>query len=344
MDEVLTRFLHEKNRSVSKLSSTLCQEQEKVIKSFGGLANMIELCLTHPNASKHIDINSEQFNSFKQIIKMNNDDMVDSYDNDQTSQAIADIIINDGTNNNGNNNLNHQKQSQVQTVTTTAEYYNGCTIVIDCYPRNCLLFKLVDNTYVAVWLHGQILSKKLVLTLICIAFIATLLGSLLIYFNHSIWKIFVICWLIRSITVTLYCMLVFSIANLTIVDLISNTFDFWFKLYNVIAFYCAIWIRDYNVGEHSEFRRNQIVFAGGVMSQVCFLSISLLLFLVDAIPASINLKRIAIFVYVVFSSISAQYTYFFTSDFEWNPFDSKYSQISFKSIILSSQINLKFLL
>ena len=45
-------------------------------------------------------------------------------------------------------------------------------------------------------------------------------------------------------------------------------------------------------------------------------------------------------VYVLFAISNFAYLYFYAKDFEWNPFDFEYSQISFKSIILSSIINL----
>ena len=59
MEEILETFLHHKQENASKLSVAIDERQEEMIASFGGLTNMIELCLTNPNASNYIDPNCE---------------------------------------------------------------------------------------------------------------------------------------------------------------------------------------------------------------------------------------------------------------------------------------------
>ena len=72
------------------------------------------------------------------------------------------------------------------------------------------------------------------------------------------------------------------------------------------------------------------------------LSAILLLFISDAIPVSINSKRIIVLVFVLMMSYNTGMIYFFRQDYQWNPFGNKieYSQISFKSLLLSSYVNL----
>ena len=53
-----------------------------------------------------------------------------------------------------------------------------------------------------------------------------------------------------------------------------------------------------------------------------------------------NAKRCVIVLFIMAATINVLNRYFFTPDFQWNPFNSKYTQISFKSVLISSQVNL----
>ena len=64
MDEILTLFSQQKQQNESSLSAALDAKQEELIASFGGLTNMIELCLTHQAASKNIITGSNQLNIY----------------------------------------------------------------------------------------------------------------------------------------------------------------------------------------------------------------------------------------------------------------------------------------
>ena len=85
--------------SVSNLASALSHHQDKVIESFGGLINIVELCLTHPNASKYININSDQFKQIKKILEdasptndvtdIGTDDIFEDHKSDHDSSAVA---------------------------------------------------------------------------------------------------------------------------------------------------------------------------------------------------------------------------------------------------------------
>ena len=70
MNETLAAFVHLKEKDDDIFTQMLCEQQNQVIAAFGGLTNMIELCLTNANLQQHIDTNSQQFNSFKKILEM----------------------------------------------------------------------------------------------------------------------------------------------------------------------------------------------------------------------------------------------------------------------------------
>ena len=54
----------------------------------------------------------------------------------------------------------------------------------------------------------------------------------LLWFNFSVGseKIYVIVKIVVSISVLIYCISVMLTANIMVIDLITNTFDFWFKV------------------------------------------------------------------------------------------------------------------
>ena len=80
----------------------------------------------------------------------------------------------------------------------------------------------------------------------------------------------------------------------------------------------------------------------GAFTLIELIFISFTFFCVDAIPISINMKRI------LFALLSLLFTrfivvqYFYGEDYDWNPFDEhhfKYTKISLKSVVISSGIN-----
>ena len=123
----------------SPLSEIFCKEQNEVIASFGGLTNMVELCLTHPNAQQYIDINSNQFTSFKDMLEMKhqngsiicatNGDHIDTR-NRREIQIVYDANTKTNANKNNSNSKQIQATSsdnqrrthiQIQTVNTVSE-------------------------------------------------------------------------------------------------------------------------------------------------------------------------------------------------------------------------------
>ena len=440
MDTILTSFLHEKELNASNLSKDLKEQQDEMIASFGGLTNMIELCLTNPIASEYINIHSKQFNSFKKVLKIpinhTTDDVKNptstrvtysvnnsnnNSDDDSTEKTLYQINHNsnyntntletnqmtkkntpknenntmlavekcdtnlnitrimsvestdigatidtmsssnltsiDGLENNENNNNNAGIIKDIHIVNTVKEY-NNSTLIINCNPKNNFLFKLVKNKQTSLNLYQNILTKRLFFAVTFLWFIFTCLGSLRNFDfiersnSTSIKLMFISFQAIGSIIVGLYCISVILIVNITVMNLVTHTFDFWFKVCNILIGFIALWIimigsesSDMNDNEDSSSggifsSYNKKEFVAQIISHICFFLVGIVLFLLDSLPITINVKRIAICLFVLFEIFYTLEMYFFSKDFEWNPFDLKYSLISFKSILLSTCINL----
>ena len=360
---MLTSFLTHKKGNESKFNNILNQHQQQIIVAFGGMGNVIELCLTNPNATKYVDINSRKFDSLKTILTLNEDDrdsiVITDLNNidDIKTNCRYDMAIGDTGNNNVdvkttnvqhnhsdnyNNNVNHliskyDSNHHMQTVNNTTEYYHS-NIVVDCDAPNSSLFKLIDNTNVGLLLYNAILSKKLFVVMMCVWFVVVALYRANFYYSRLQTVSFFAC-MIGLVSGLLYVISLVMVANITIITLITNTFDFWFKVCNVIVLYTASWIRKYNLARVHIFSSKRALISE-VSIQFGYFVIIFVLFVFDAIPLSIKTKRIAIVIFTIITTALIVEFYFAGQDFEWNPFNIEYTQISFKSVVLSSWTNL----
>ena len=365
MDEILSSFLHEKKFNTTNLSSKLSKNQDAVILSFGGLTNMIELCLTNPSASEYINLDSQQFDSFTHLFMMKNNDDHDidnskaNANNTQMNVSKTDVIISDDSNNNinkNNNNINNNTiLKPIKTLTTNdiAEYRHS-KLIIDFDPNNNSLFKLIDDENIRLWLYEQILSKKLFsLLCLCLSFIF-IISLISVYIFSSTGTVYLICSIIWTFLTSSYAISMILISNISVIQLITNTFDFWFKVYSLAIFLGSWWINicginydnnKQNDSNNDVYRFDKIGidgFFGEIFIQIGYIVVLVAIFLLDAIPVSIKVKRISIIILVIVATNGCIFYYFNAPDFEWNPFKNKYkySQISFKSIVLSSYVNL----
>ena len=373
MDEALELFTQQKIKDETRLSTKLAQQQDEVIATFGGLTNMIDLCLTHANAASNIDTECKQFERFKQLLRDDNDDgnnndknitiinpnnevtpiddnsqMTNTETQTQTKTVIEPLNQNTNaitltTDTNRNTTINTNIRSNHSIVDTTSEY-NDFTLIIDCLARNSLCYELFDDSMKSLALYNFILNKKLIYSICTIGFI-----SFLIYwvYNQVTGSNFSRGYfMFPAMIVLIYNILILLTANIVIIKLVTNTFDFWFKIYNIILLFLSMWIRASNdkSAQLAQFNVNNgaEVFAT-VISQIALFIIAVTLFLIDSLDLSIKLKRICICVCVICLVYNTINIYFFSNDYQWNPFgnhDFDHTLISFKSILLSSYINL----
>ena len=354
MDSVVSSFLVGKDSNLSKLTTALAEQQDQVVESFGGITNVVQLCLTHPDASKYVDTESTQFHKLKQILHTNNTST--STIKNSSTDSQTDHNMNSATESNYNNkassinNANYNDKTlisrdnhyqSIQIVNNAAQYKDS-RLIIDCNPKYSLLFRWIQNANIALSLYNVILNRK---SMIVLLFLSSICG--IVMFIHlyivSMQTAFVVCKSAASFIIACYCISMLLIANITLVDLITSTFDFWFKVYNTIMFIGAIWVRSYETNRgvnDNPIWNDKFEFGAQVMMQIGVVLAIIVLILIDAIPLSIHIKRAAIGLYAIVLIYDVAILYFLRPDFEWNPFNSKYTQISFKSIIISSEMNI----
>ena len=373
MDALVTLFFAEKKANGSRLSCQLSQHQDDVIELFGGFSNMVELCVTHPNVLQHLQVHSKQFDTLNKIIletgqkSLPNDDAkqidindhtcdttiqfknVNSDNKNQQAGATADAELisdnDDSTKVNKHtviskpNNCNNQ--TQTVTTCTTADFHNS-RLVIDCDPRDNVLFTLIEKQNVALSIYNGILSGYVIASLVAGGCIVQVLKVLYSDGINFLQPVFFAASILLSIMGILYCIALISITNKTVMKLVVNTFDFWFKLYSTVLLIGSGLIRSYATRkevEMSYWDRNDAL-AAQLLWQGVIIIISIVLFLLDATPVSIKCQRFVTIGFVVYCCFEVTVVYFYGIDYQWNPFDWEYTQISFKGISLSSLTNL----
>ena len=368
MDEALTKFLHQKNSNALKLASTLNEHQHHVIDTFGGLTNMIELCLTNPNVTAH------QVDSFIQLLEISmqpgtidEDDMHQNTNTDtngktdiinKTDKTLTntkgkvdiDINVNDTT----SNNCKQEYQGQEQTVDTSMQFDN-CRLTINCTPTENMLFALLNRSNSCVnkndgknccsfeflSLYNHIASNKLLATVCSLSFVFDVASILMsIVLPSSFLFVHIICRILMSLLIILYCIAIILISNITIIHLISNTFHFWFQIYNFLICIVSLWVIWIHVDEYAGIFITQRQVPLQVLNQMANAAMFAVFFILDAVPFSINAKRVVTILFVCFQTMSLIGIYFIFQDYEWNPFGMQFTKISFKSIYLSSMTNL----
>ena len=206
------------------------------------------------------------------------------------------IIMNPDINNNFYFKwLNHDKASWIMNVVTNQWYYVGAVI----------LFMLIYGF--AYWGKVTYGSQSMLFILPCVvSAVVELIGIVSIVFTM----------------------------NLDIIKMIENSFDFWFKMWNLIIWeVCFIWI---------SIHRNRSSFdLITIVSGTFILYISI--FLVDAIPAEYNIKRKVLTLFVFIFSGMIMMTFFRYENVYFNPFASynfELTNISVKDSLLGAYWNI----
>ena len=119
-----------------------------------------------------------------------------------------------------------------------------------------------------------------------------------------------------------------STANVDIALWLIQTFDFWYKMYNMIAAIIFIRFLDYYA--------NWVTYC---ISQITFISVAVGIYLFDAICVSskkkwiLNTALVGVFIDLIV------FVYFQTENVYWNPFGTQHTQIDFKALVISSYTN-----
>ena len=140
-----------------------------------------------------------------------------------------------------------------------------------------------ENKNIATSIYNAILSKTLLGCLLGLGCIFMVLLVLYLY-QSSFGTIFFIYQIIVAIIAALYGILLIMIANKTVIELITNTFEFWFQVYNLSLYYGAVWIWAHGQREQVLNGKDPLEFIAVIFWQTFRALAMIIIFLLNAIP------------------------------------------------------------
>ena len=289
------------------------KDVNKVIEHFGSINAMLYLCLSNPNCTDFI--NEETLASLKSTIMMGNPAHTES-----PTESL---------NTNTDNNIIATPKMYCPVFSNLAQFYtHSMALLVDPYDN--LYFKIFNlssekNRFIVdALLFSKWFFAVAVVTNLSVSITGEVYGR---YFGYDWFYQLMrsMAWLIVLIVSVPYSLT----PNVKIFELTIQTFDFWYKTYNIILSIIA----EYVLGGFENGYDFALV---GFASLFTFAT----LFLFDAICVSNIMKNIVTFLVVLALVGVINDTYFEYEDYFWNPFDSNHTRISFKSIKMGADTNL----
>ena len=324
---------------------SLNEHQTALIDAFGGLNTVIYLCLSNPDSTKFV--NEEKLNVLMNLVQSNAITHNHNDKNPHTHSNGSIMVEQEKHDCSSNKQLKDisDKCLELQVLPVTSPMHNTKNAIfrnlMDFYTHSMIIIADPYNNIYSKKCnlssqHTQFILDKILFTTwfpACCSFLAMLLYVL----SQVYW--YLICddydgiymFLIISSSLMGCCVSVSYMlsASINVCLLILQTFDFWFKAYNislgiVSSYFLGIFRNDFHF---VLFNMNLLLFIGT-------------LFIFDAIFISSISKNILIIITVGILIYNAAHLYFNISDVYWDPFDSEYTRISVKSTTISSYINL----
>ena len=303
----------------------LIDHQNDIIDTFGGLDTIVQLCLTNPQFSK------AQFDSFKSLMDSKNIAIESETDNK------SDVPIKDDNYVMYQSTIGYNKNimNQYDVIAPNLGQFYRYSLGLVAYYSDNLYFTCL-STARAKYICDQVLRTKIYP--IC----GTAIALILALISQTYWYIFdfdVIYYvlIISSYSVCTFLSLsyLFSV-NISIVTFIVQTFDFWYKMYNLMLWIVAGYFLNQEWAQYSWYH---------VIPSVTTISVYGLLFMLDATSIGNKYKNMFIIGAIWYGMYICISAYFFVDETNsnWNPFKQynfKHSQINFKSVFISSQLNL----
>lgn len=362
----LEKLVNENETNSDMVDNTIDKNQADIINSFGGLRNMIYLCLSHPNAYETIDMKT--FDTFESIMSTNNihniytanDTAINNHvapvelqilrtrsqslisnisDQDLDTDIIKDADLKDTIIVTAPQNVNLNVIKATTSSTTHSnkierdiKEYDGLKLIFTTNIDDTLYFHLFGKCC-DMWFYNcslRILFWICALLLLMIIAMRLIIGPTMIYFN---------LWSGLCIVSIVFCILLILIGNKHILYLVVQTFDFWFIEWNAINSIIAITMLN-DFGD----RASQLT---GIVAPISLLTFVTINACFDAIPISNYLRNGSRLIASFAVGFLGLIIYFHNQDTTWNPFKSfgiTRSQISFRSWSLSSMSNLTLFL
>ena len=127
LNTTLNNYIETHKDAENHLQNTLSSNKDAIIDSFGGLLNMIQLCLTNANAAQQLD--PSKLHTFEKLM---NDNKIVGLNSNESNQ-ISKMSTNSG--------LTEIKKLKIDTLNG----YHTSQIIINCCRKDCLLVKCISN-------------------------------------------------------------------------------------------------------------------------------------------------------------------------------------------------------
>ena len=246
-----------------------------------------------------------------------------------------------GVDNTVNSNCNQQSATSgitqntvVVHVDNTKQFYKS-SVVFNAHVCNNCFYKWFSNDK-ANWCVNLILYNKwysIVTTLVAFILAAaseldqTINGTNTVSSSILAWMSYCIC--------SIFALSLIGVMNLDIIEIATKTFDFWFKMWNLMIWdICYGWI----YFETTDRRISELI---GTILTVS--AVVLAFSLMDAIPLKYKLNKIIVGAALCFYLGFFVRAYFIAQDVYYNPFGKyniKHTRISLKSTFLGAYINI----
>ena len=339
MDPQLAHFLKETQHD-PKYKEQLSSNALSIVFVLGGIENVLTLCLTHPDADK--DYCGQVLTSIKQLIPQLDNKVTATSDNlgDFQPPRLALVPSTSGTGTITPIKASTSPLQDSQPIATKTimvqnpiEYYQSA-IIFNPVMNSNLYFKWLNYDR-ASWMMSIVFNKWYgfgYVTAVCVIFFLASMVEMIYGSNNSVYLIFTILSGILPIFLGIF--LILSM-NLDIIEIIYNSFDFWFKIWNLIIWeFSYMWI---NIKSENRIAIDWIL--GMLSAVVSFLTI----FTIDALPVDYKIKRKALFSIALIFLYLIIVRYFTYDELYIHPLGSyspKHTRINVKSLFLGSYANI----
>ena len=240
------------------------------------------------------------------------------------------------------NNIGEYYRSRIIVTTRRKDNIFGRLFAIDKHDEHDDQSKVNSNTVKINRLYDIISSNRYYYILCLIGAVSLLLLECYNFLSISVREsLGSLVWIFFSggavgflvvLVAAISCIL---IINIKIGYLVTQTFDFWFKIYNFVCGMISFFVLKTGTGEldQNNLIGSIIVWSSGIL-------LIMALFMMDALFISIRAKKVALGFTSVYSLYSAIFWYFAQKDYIYNPFGYSHTEISCKSVLLSSIVNL----
>lgn len=232
----------------------------------------------------------------------------------------------------------NENRSRKNTTLTHNIYQFYTTSIVLCvdYHSN-LYYKCLNNDranqYVNIIVGNKYYSVVVASIIILLGIVSEIEKAATRQGHHS--KSYLAVRFSATMLAMIYTTTILATANLNIIKIVLNTFEFWFKVWNAAIWAVSIiWI---NIVTTDRYVVDIIATILSVFTVATFLA------LVDAIPLSYKTKRIILGIGSCMCCVAIVGAYFSYEDVYYNPFEEynfQHSQISLKSMFLGSYINI----